>query len=475
MPNYMIEALKGYSIVDNIQRNKRMESLALEDREFNRSRIKKQDERADQEYKYQGELRQRDTAEYNNQMQLRDINAAEIEQIFGPEVTANPQAVRKAGSLMQDPARTGKIIAMHDEIGKYMSQGKNPPNELTTQYLNLVGSEELMQRGGDDGLTREVESVVPSNVPGEIMIGFTVTGKDGKKYKAPMTTGASADPSDNQVQSIPLQRLMEWGNGGAMTAKAIAIARAKAGDNSFLEEYRAAQQETAKRQQEMQDHQMKRGHGLEDYAAKKAIDSGYDNKKRGTDLADYEAKRQIDAKYKSKDGKKTVKANEDGSFLVFDQETEEAKVVYPPAVARQRAAEMAMMWGEEESAGILNKDKTEEEIKAKADEFYAELMGEDPEPMVAVTQNGQTFQVPAAMVPRQAQAATTEDKPRGEPKKKADKPKKKETPKSPAKKAVEQGMSRRPDFGLSKDTGKVIVGNDAYSQLKKRFEALRNR
>jgi hypothetical protein len=80
------------------------------------------------------------------------------------------------------------------------------------------------------------------------------------------------------------------------------------------------------------------------------------------------------------------------------------------------------------------------------------------------------------MVPRQAQAATIEDKPK-EPKK--DKPKKKEvkkeSPKSPAKKAVEQGMSKRPDFGLSKDTGKVIVDNDAYSQLKKRFEALRNR
>jgi hypothetical protein len=474
----MMEALKGYSIVDNIQRNKRMEALALEDREFNRGRLKKQDERADQEYAYQGELRQRDTTEYNNQMQLRDINAAEIEQIFGPEISANPQAVKKAGSLMQDPSRTGKIIALHDEIGQYMSQGKNPPNELTTQYLNLVGSEELMQRGGDDGLMREVESVVPSNVPGEVMIGFTVTGKDGKKYKAPMTTGASADPSDNQVQSIPLQRLMEWGNGGAMTAKAIAIARAKAGDNSFLEAYRAAQQETAKRQQEMQDYQMKRGHGLEDYATKKAIDSGYDAQRRGTDLADYEAKRQIDAKYKTttdKPPKKTVKYNDDGSFTVFNEETEEAKVVYPPAVARQRAAEMAMMWGEEESAGILNKDKTEEEIKAKADEFYAELMGENPEPMVTVTQNGQTFQVPAAMVPRQAQAATTEDKPKKEPKNKTDKPKKKETSKSPAKKAVEQGMSKRPDFGLSKDTGKVIVGNDAYSQLKKRFEALRNR
>jgi hypothetical protein len=381
--------------------------------------------------------------------------------------------------MMQDPARTGKIIALHDEIGQYMSQGKNPPNELTAQYLNLVGSEELMQRGGDDGLTREVESVVPSNVPGEVMIGFTITGKDGKKYKAPMTTGASADPSDNQVQSIPIQRLMEWGNGGAATAKAIAIARAKAGDNSFLDAYRAAQQETAKRQQEMQDYQMKRGDKMEDYAAQKAIDSSYDAGRRGTDLADYEAKRQIDAKYKGKDGKKTVKANEDGSFLVFDQETEEAKVVYPPAVARQRAAEMAMMWGEEESAGILNKDKTESEIKAQADEFYAELMGENPEPMVTVTQNGETFQVPAAMVPHQAQAATIEEKP--EPKKEPKKKEKKETPKkqeydkdwekklskeSPAKKYISETVKK----GLSMtDKEKEEAKKRRQERLKKAF------
>ena len=450
--NYMLDAMQGYSFVDNIYRQKRHDKLALEDREFNKQRLLKNDARLEKQDAWTDKQRGREDKKYNDQLALRDINAAEIEQIFGADIAANPQAVSKAGALLQDPERTGKIIAAHEELSKYLAAGKTPPNELTTELVNLIGAEELSGRGGDDGLTRTVESVVPSNKPGEVMIGFNVTGKDGKTYQAPMTTGASADPADNQVQSIPVKKLIEWGNGGAASAKTIALARAKLGDNSFLEAYRAANAEMAKRK---------------------------------TALIDYEAKKKIDVRYRSPADngltapKQTVKAQEDGSFLVYDQGTQTAKVVYPPSVAAAKSAQMADQWAQEQAKGILNPMPEDKLIQAKQTEFYDQLMaGGSQEPMITVTQDGQTYQVPAAMVPQPGDSGGPKTKPEETPKKKPVEKPKENTAKSP--RNSDKKTITKPDFGLTKNTGRVIIGNDLgaaasgpYGDAKNRFEELR--
>ena len=399
MPNYMLDAMRGYSFVDNIYRQKRQDKLELEDREFQKGRIAKDDARQEK----QDALQEKNNAwtdkqrgwqekQYNDQLALRDINAAEIEQIFGQELAANPQAAKKASGLLQDPVRTGKIIAAHEELSKYLAAGKTPPNELTTELVNLIGAEELSGRGGDDGLTRTVESVVPSNKPGEVMVGFNVTGKDGKTYPAPMTTGASADPADNQVQSIPVKKLIEWGNGGAASAKTIALARAKLGDNSFLEAYRAANAEIAKRQNELTDYEAKKKvdvryrenkpvaagkYGMYDPATGKFISNpatqGLDG---GEWVTDAEGNEHL-VGGSGKGGKPQaakINWNDDGTADVYDPNTRKVTRVRSEEVAEQQSAQMAEEWAHEQARGVLNPRPKDELIQAKRTEFYNQLM-----------------------------------------------------------------------------------------------------
>jgi len=429
MPNYALDAMRGYAFVDNIHRQNRNDKIQLEDRALQKERYAKQDA-------YNDKLRAREEKTYNDSMALWEINAAEIESIFGAELAGNPQAVKKVGGLLQDPARTGKIIAAHDEISKYISSGKNPPNELTTELINLIGAEELAARGGDDGLNRTAESVVPSNKEGEVMIGFNVTGKDGKTYQAPMTTGASADPQDNQVQSIPVNRLLEWGNGGAATAKAIALARAKAGDNSFLEAYRTTKKEQADRAIAMEDYQMQRQDGLSDYESKKKIDQRFEERYVGG----------------GKGGKPQAlktQFNDDGSVSVYDPNTDKLKVVRTEEQKKELSVQMAEQWAEDQAEGVLNPRPKDELIQAKQKEFYNQLNGGTGslEPMVTVTQNGQTFQVPASSV---QQPAPTQPAPTPTPKPKP-KPTQKQKPvqENPAKKGLSPVQTENPTDILS--------------------------
>lgn len=394
MPNYALDALRGYQAVDNIYRQERQDTFDLEDRETNKKRLAVEDGRLQLE-------RQRTDKEYNDRQTLRDADVAEINSIFGADVAQNPQAVAKISSMAKDPQRTGEMIALHDTLSKYMAEGKTPPQELLVKMMNLTGPEELQARGGDDGLHRQVESIVPSTVPGEVMIGLSVTGKDGKTYQAPMTTGASADPADNIVQSIPVSKLVEWTGGAASTAKALAIARARAGDRSFLESYHAAIAAQQAEARAVAKARRERTEGMEDYEAKKQIDQKY-QKPQGpvaagkygmfykgkfienpmtkgleeggwetvTDPQTGEETMRRTGKRGSAD-KQTVKANDDGSFSVYDPLNGGAKLVYPPTVADRIADEMTAAWKEEQE-GLFG-GASDAEVKAKRKEFRDSL------------------------------------------------------------------------------------------------------
>lgn len=420
--NYVMDAVRGYKAVDDIFRNKRLEErydhdreIALNDRKQQMRRQEKADERNDV-------LAGRQDKEYENQMQLRELNALEIEKIFGPDVAKNPQAVAKAGSFLQDPKRTGQTIALYDEISQYMSSGKTPPMELLAEYMNTAGAEEMAARGGDDGLQRSVDVILPGTKPDGVVIGFNVTGKDGKQYKAPMTTGASADPNDNEVQEIPISKLMEWGGGAAMTAKQIAMAKARAGDNSFLESYRAAVAERQKRAIELQDFQAKRQMNMQDFQAK-----------QGMEMASYEGKKKIDQKYadsklvaagrygmydpdkkqfienpygdkKGTGSKLETKWNDDGTINVYHPDTGKVERKMSEEQAMQEADMMAQQWAEDQSKGIFNLRPNDADVQVKRDEIYNQLTGGQQgqnsapnspkfEPGQKVKQDGKTFVV----------------------------------------------------------------------------------
>lgn len=436
MPNYALDALQGYQAVDNIYRQKRQDAIDLEDREYNKNRQKKYDARQDV-------LMQREDQAYTDKQTLRDADVAETEMIFGKQVAQNPQAVAKVTSMAKDPQRVGEMLALHDDLSGYLSAGKTPPQDLLVKMMNLTGSEELQARGGDDGLERKVESIVPSPVPGHVMIGFSVKDKDGKTYNAPMTTGASADPADNIVQSVPVSKVMEWVGGATSTAKALAIARAKAGDRSFLESYHAA---IASRQAANEARLVKaadRTADLQDYELKKRIDQQYQKPQgpvaagkygmfyNGKFIENPMTKGLNDGEWETvtdpetgeetmrrtgKRGaaeKQTVKQNDDGSFSVYDPATRKASVVYPPQVADKIADEQAQAWADQEGEGVLNSRPSAEEIQAKKVEFLQELSGGQPgaaagkgapggfQPGQKLVQNGVEYVVDENGVPQQ--------------------------------------------------------------------------
>ena len=259
MPNYMLDAMQGYAFVDNINRRDRSEKLALEDRSRRVAREDKQDARQDTEWG-------RADQEHADRQAIRDLNVEELSLLFGEDAAKNPAVAAKANSLAKDPARVGEMLAQFDLISDHMKNGKLPPGEITANFMNLAGAEELAARGGEDGLQRKVRSIIPSPKPGEVMMDFDVTDtKSGKTYNAPRTTGASADPADSTVESVPIAKIMGWGTGAVDTARRIAMARAKAGDNSYLDAYKAAKEARRKSTE-----------GLADYEKKKEIDQKYE-------------------------------------------------------------------------------------------------------------------------------------------------------------------------------------------------------
>lgn len=392
MPNFALDAIRGYRAVDDIFRQDRLDKQAVEDRKIfleDRERNKKRQERYDTR---QDTMWGREDQAYADQQTLRDLDVAETEMIFGKEVTQNPQAMLKISGMVKDPNRVGEIIALNEEVSQYLSSGKTPPQDVLVKLVNLTGAEELQARGGNDGLSRKVRAIVPSNVPGEVMIEFEVTGKDGKTYNAPMTTGASADPSDNIVQSIPVSKLVEWVGGATMTAKTLAIARAKAGDTSFLQAHKAAIAA-----------QQARAQAMSDYEQKKIIDQRY-QKPQGPvaagkygmfhngkfipnpmteGLGEYETITDPETGeetivrsskgYKAK-GKQRVNYNDDDrSFSVYDEGTGEAKIVYPAQIADKMADDQAELWAQQQAEGMFNTRPSDEEIQAKRNEIRASI------------------------------------------------------------------------------------------------------
>lgn len=398
--------MAGYGFMDNIHRQKEQDKLQLEDREYQKQRALKHDARQEKQDARQEKqdtrtetLWGREDQQYADQMALRDVYVQETKQIFGDDIAADPTAVQKVGGMLQNPERTGGIIALHEQISGYISQGKTPPNDVLTKYLNLVGAEELTGRSAKDGLQRSVESVVPSTRDGELHIGFDVVGKDGKSYKAPMTEEGTT--TDEKVKSIPLKKIMEWGNGGAATAKAIAIAKAKLGDRSFLDAYHAqvaAQGQRAER--------------LQDYEMKKQIDLRYEKPS---------APRELPGKWvESTEGWKYIREGETAQSVpkIDTKVTDDGRIILtkgadvvvmePDDVLMQRAAEMANEQEAQESKGLLNFGQGEaavaentkanfEALKAQQEQAKAALVGLQPQP-------GQAKQ-PAAEQPQQEQPA----------------------------------------------------------------------
>lgn len=402
MPNYALDAIRGYQAVDNIYRRKRMDELALEDREEMKKRQAKYDERQDLMW-------EREDKAHENKQALIDADVAEIEAMFGPEVSGNPQAKMKIAGLVSDPQRVGELLSVHAELSKYATAGKIPPQELMTKAFNLAGKEELQARGGDDGLTREVASIVPSPKEGEVMIGFNVTGKDGKTYQAPMTVGASADPKDNVVQSIPINTVIEWVNGAATSAKAIALARARAGDRSFLDAYRNA----AARQREL-------AQELVTYEQKKRIDSKYAQPVAAGKYGMYHNGKFIQNPATAGlggpggGGKPTVKYRDDGSFVVYDPNNQTAKVVHTPESAAMEAQRLTALWKEEQAEGILNFEPSSEEQQNYYNKQYQRLISGQRGPMFTpgqvLKQNGIEYVVDENGDPQPRQQAKSSGK-----------------------------------------------------------------
>jgi len=478
--NYMLDFMRGYKFVDDIDRQKRLDEENKVERDRRFGLMNSAEKRAATTYDQEQEDRTASRGVVNakkdaflglGQAEAKpappardDVYAAwslNLEEMGVKTGTPEfQQAFSKTKPLIDDPGAAGTALALSDEINKYLDKGSLAPNKLITDYVNIVGAGELAQRGGEDGLTRNVKHFIPNQSGDGFHANLLVKGADGKEYEAPATEGKSADPKDNVVQNFTMDQMVKWYGGSRAALQMIIEAEAKAGKSDTIDAYRAAvQKHTADRQA--------RADSISDYTRKKEIDQKYEKQppvpigKYG--LYDPKSGKKIvgaaagggsggpgagkgkwimgdDGEWEFLQvgekgqglGKQHVKQNDDGTTSVYDETTKQSRIIYTPEAAMQKATAMAQAEADaigsewtflQPSAEKTNAEKT----NARAKEIYAELMGGEQKPAgnnppaankfspgQILKQGGKTFVVDSSGVPQEKGAkeqAPKQDKP----------------------------------------------------------------
>lgn len=270
MPNYALDFMQGYKFVNDINRQKEYDALALEDRNLRNARERKLNDREDAQMAVAG-VRNKAMLDGLGPQQpqqappqvLQQPQAANVVEGFQqtlserygiqPGTPESAQATFKVQHLLANPQEGAEALAIGQNIQQALNAGKNPdPNDMV-RYANIMGKTELNNRGGDDGLTREVRRFVPAPSGQGLMAELKITDKDGKIYNAPATTGGSADHKDNVVQEFPIKNIVSWFGGSYETLSAVLEAESKAGVTTTADAYRAYKEKQQGRGEKLQD------------------------------------------------------------------------------------------------------------------------------------------------------------------------------------------------------------------------------
>ena len=111
----------------------------------------------------------------------------------------------------------------------------NSGGQMGQQSLAAIGKliqPQLDQRTGEDGLQRQLSGLRRLN-DGRIAMELSVTGEDGKTYRAPVTKNGTADGDDRVITLTPAQ-LEEWAEVGLHRANAAYLVDQAGGDSKVL-------------------------------------------------------------------------------------------------------------------------------------------------------------------------------------------------------------------------------------------------
>jgi hypothetical protein len=257
MPNYMLDAMQGYKFVNDINRQDERDKMLEQQHTMAMDREQRavdQDSANKNVAKVKTEAALMGLGIGKQPQQAQPVQQPEQQnpiyqgwnQVLGkygidPNSEQGAAATGKVQHLLNDTEARVQALSLNDSIKKSLSAGGLPPVKDLAAYMNIMGHNELNQRGGADGLQRSVHGVYPGPDGKTAVIEFEVTRPDGSKYLAPATTGKSADPKDDNVQQFPVQDLLKWFAGSTDALKMTLEAEAAAGRTDTIDRYRAYQ------------------------------------------------------------------------------------------------------------------------------------------------------------------------------------------------------------------------------------------
>lgn len=197
--NLVTEAIQGYSMMDNIFRQKRLDAESREDREYNRQRQRRSDDFADEQHQ-----RQRD--EWDRMDKTRRLHGLLAKVKSGGELA--PEELAQVTSDVD--TYLGAVAQLHNDVPAAISGDKEASQRLLS-HINTIDNERFTLGGQRYGKPVALKQVEPGKfiIEGEFADfmrsdnGTVIVGKDGKpmidestRRVAPLTKGKSADPND---------------------------------------------------------------------------------------------------------------------------------------------------------------------------------------------------------------------------------------------------------------------------------------
>lgn len=199
--NPVMEAIKGYKIVDDIFRQKRLDEEGLQERALQRERQTRQDEMQQKLY----ERQEADWKRIDDTRYLQGI-AAKLKTGAAPSPTEVQRVNELTGGYLD------AVAALHNDIPAAIKGDKEATARLV-DHINVLDSERFTKGGTRYG--RPIAIYPAKDVPGGFYLegefaefkkgknGEILTGKDGRpiidestRRRAPLTEGKSSDPND---------------------------------------------------------------------------------------------------------------------------------------------------------------------------------------------------------------------------------------------------------------------------------------
>jgi len=201
--NPILSGLQAYSMVNNIERQNRLDDIAEQDhqREVDWQGEQRQNYRDDRSYQLSERQRIADARStkaniYQMEQQLRQLQDGVAGDIGLPAAEyINPAKRRQDKSL---------ITQAHQRM-----QAGKMDDKFFLNYLNSIHASQINKGAG--GTNKRIVGAYPiPGANGEFAFELEYTGKDGKVVKAPMTANrGTEDEGDNEVKKVSIDQLLD--------------------------------------------------------------------------------------------------------------------------------------------------------------------------------------------------------------------------------------------------------------------------